>query len=244
MTRGLLSEGTLKRISVPIRKHTRRLDPNFLPLEQCDVYDRAFTQVMNVWREDPVIEDFLYNSPIAETAAILMGVDGVRLYHDQALFKEAGGGVTPWHCDQVYWPIATPQTITAWLPLQDTPLDMGPLSFAKGSAVITEGRAQPIDEKSDDVIGPLMAECDYLNESFSLGDVSWQSGWTYQNAGPNLTHRPREAFTVILMAADTRMKERASREEKADALHWCPGIKPGEVIASPLNPVLCSIHDN
>lgn len=28
-------------------------------------------------------------------------VDGVRIYHDQALFKGPGGGHTPWHCDQV-----------------------------------------------------------------------------------------------------------------------------------------------
>lgn len=28
-------------------------------------------------------------------------VDGVRIYHDQALFKSPGGGPTPWHCDQV-----------------------------------------------------------------------------------------------------------------------------------------------
>jgi hypothetical protein len=28
-----------------------------------------------------------------------MEVEGVRLYHDQALFKEAEGGITPWHAD-------------------------------------------------------------------------------------------------------------------------------------------------
>ena len=37
----------------------------------------------------------------------------VRLYHDQALFKEAGGGITPWHQDQHYWPLDTDRTITS-----------------------------------------------------------------------------------------------------------------------------------
>ena len=63
----------------------------------------------------------------------LLEVAGVRLYHDQALFKEAGGGHTPWHADQFYWPLATDRTVTAWVPLVDVPMEMGPLAFATGS---------------------------------------------------------------------------------------------------------------
>ena len=39
-----------------------------------------------------------------------MGVAGVRMYHDQALYKEPGGGITPWHVDQVYWPVSNNNT--------------------------------------------------------------------------------------------------------------------------------------
>ena len=236
LTAGLL-EG-LDPIIPIIRSHTRRLDPNTLPLDQRSTYDRAFTQVMNVWREDPQIEAFIRTGPLAEAAARLMGVSSVRLYHDQALFKEAGGGPTPWHCDQVYWPIDNPNTITAWFPLQDTPLDMGPLAFAKQSSAIESGRDVPIGDESDAIIGPLMSDCDYLNPPFRRGDVSWHSGWTYHNAGPNLTDRPREAFTVIFMEDETRLTVPMTPEEKDDARRWCPGISPGEVIASELNPVL------
>ena len=35
----------------------------------------------------------------------LLQTPGVRMYHDQALYKEAGGGYTPWHVDQFYWPL-------------------------------------------------------------------------------------------------------------------------------------------
>ena len=62
-----------------------------------------------------------------------MEVEGVRLYHDQALFKEAEGGITPWHADQYYWPLSTSKTITDLIPLQATPLEMGPLEFSAGS---------------------------------------------------------------------------------------------------------------
>jgi len=45
-------------------------------------------------------------------------VDGVRIYHDQALNKEPGGGYTPWHCDGYYWPLQSDKILTAWVPLQ------------------------------------------------------------------------------------------------------------------------------
>ena len=48
-------------------------------------------------------------------------VEGVRLYADQALYKKPHGGYTPWHCDAVYWPLATDKAITAWIPLQVCP---------------------------------------------------------------------------------------------------------------------------
>jgi phytanoyl-CoA dioxygenase PhyH len=44
----------------------------------------------------------------------------------------ASGPHTPWHADQYYWPLATPKTITAWIPLQETPLEMGPMEFSAG----------------------------------------------------------------------------------------------------------------
>ena len=47
-------------------------------------------------------------------------VEGVRLYHDQALNKEPGGGYTPWHCDAYYWPVQSDKIVTAWVPLQVT----------------------------------------------------------------------------------------------------------------------------
>ncbi|NNF22639.1 MAG: phytanoyl-CoA dioxygenase, partial [Saprospiraceae bacterium] len=103
------------------------------PLEKRDTYGKAFLQLMNLWRTDEEIKSFVFNRRLASLATQLMEVDGVRLYHDQALYKEAGGGITPWHADQYYWPLASDKTITAWIPLQATPLEMGPLEFSGGS---------------------------------------------------------------------------------------------------------------
>ena len=45
-------------------------------------------------------------------ATQLLGCDGVRLWHDQALYKEPSGGFTPWHADQQYWPMASNLAVT------------------------------------------------------------------------------------------------------------------------------------
>ena len=88
----------------------------------------------------------------------LMGVDGVRLYHDQALFKEPGGGRTPWHQDQFYWPFERGDTITMWMPLVDLPDEVGSMHFAAGSHRIGHVSGESISDESDREITALIAE--------------------------------------------------------------------------------------
>ncbi|MEM7395311.1 MAG: phytanoyl-CoA dioxygenase family protein, partial [Verrucomicrobiota bacterium] len=95
------------------------------PLESRDTYGKAFLQHMNLWEFDETVAAFTLGPRFGQVAAELMGTPGVRLYHDQALFKEPGGGFTPWHQDQYYWPIDTDRTITMWMPLVDISEEMG-----------------------------------------------------------------------------------------------------------------------
>ncbi|HLK98134.1 MAG TPA: phytanoyl-CoA dioxygenase family protein, partial [Hymenobacter sp.] len=116
-----------------ITKLVFRLNTLIKPMEERTTYERAFLQIMNLWQEDEQAKEFVFSTRLAKIAADLMGVQGVRLYHDQALYKEPSGGITPWHADQFYWPLASPHTVTVWIPLQETPMEMGPLAFAEGS---------------------------------------------------------------------------------------------------------------
>ena len=144
--------------------------PDSTPLEQRDTYGKAFLQLFNLWREDPEIKRLIFSARLAGVAAELMGVSGVRLYHDQALFKESGGGITPWHADKYYWPLSCDKTITAWIPLKTTPLEMGPLEFSAGSHQIKEGRALSISDESEDLIGDRLRVTDFPHtiEPFDL----------------------------------------------------------------------------
>ncbi len=96
-----------------------------------------------------MINEFVRGKRLARLATELLQVSGVRLYHDQALYKEAGGGYTPWHVDQYYWPLNTEKSVTAWIPLHAVPLENGPLSFSVGSQRIKIGRDLEISDESE-----------------------------------------------------------------------------------------------
>lgn len=238
---GVLSPTVLEYYGERITELTLALDPNRgVALDQRDTYGKAFIQVVNLWLRSHRVREFVFGHRLASIAAQLLGVRGVRLWHDQALYKEAGGGITPWHTDQFYWPMASDRSVTAWIPLQDTPLAMGPVGFAAGSHRFTEGRGLPISDESERALGDTLAGggFDVVRQPFQLGDVSFHLGWTYHRAEPNTSGTPRKVMTVIYMDADMRLAPPTNPSQELDRLAFCPDIRPGEVIDAPLTPVL------
>jgi len=211
-----------------------------LPIEERSTYDRAFLQAMNLWTINDHIRQFVFGKRLARIATGLMGCEGVRIYHDQALYKEPGGGFTPWHADQYYWPVSNDNTITAWNPLQDTPLEMGPLAFCPKSHRFRSGRELEISDESELSLKEKLARFGLAEEAFDLGDVSFHSGWTFHRAGANKTSRMREVITVIYIDMDIKLVKPKNKDQVNDTQWWCPGVEIGEVIASPLNPILYS----
>ena len=205
-------------------------------------YGKAFLQLFNLWLENPLIKELVFSKRIAQIATALMETDGVRLYHDQALFKESGGGITPWHADQYYWPLETDKTITAWIPLQETLLPMGPLEFSAGSHVIVEGRELEIGDKSEELIDKKLRVTDFKHvvEAFDLGEISFHSGWVFHKAGANTTDEMRKVMTIIYMDKDMVLKNPENKNQEHDWNTWCPNAKIGAVIDTPLNPILYS----
>jgi len=212
------------------------------PLEQRTTYGKAFLQIMNLWKKSEIVKEFVFGQRLARIATALLRTEGVRLYHDQALYKEAGGGYTPWHVDQFYWPVATEKTVTAWIPLHAIPLENGPLMFSVGSQRIKIGRDLEISDDSEKKIDEQLKLSNLpIDETpFDLGEISFHLGYTFHRAGPNKLPRPREVMTIIYMDRDMRLIEPKNKHQQSDWDGWCPGAKVGEIIDSPLNPVLYS----
>jgi ectoine hydroxylase-related dioxygenase (phytanoyl-CoA dioxygenase family) len=238
----VLNHETMEFFNVAITKQVTKMNHMQIALEDRTTYGKAFLQLFNLWLENEVVKELIFSKRIAKIASDLMEVNGVRLYHDQALFKEGGGGITPWHADQYYWPLDSDKTITAWIPLQETPLEMGPLEFSAGSHIIVEGRELEIGDESEELIQKKLRVTDFKHviEPFDVGEISFHSGWVFHRAGANVTDEMRKVMTIIYMEKDMILKNPENKNQIHDWNTWCPGAKVGEIINSPINPILFS----
>lgn len=236
----VLPPDVLEHYSQIIAKKVKELNTQHLPMNQRDTYGKAFLQIMNIWTKSEEVKRFVFSKRLARIATELMGVSGVRMYHDQALFKEPGGGFTPWHADQYYWPLANDNTVTAWIPMQPVPLEMGPLEFSAGSQRIPLGRNLKIGDDSEAYIAKTLRINDFphIVEPYELGEVSFHSGWIFHRAGANQTDQMRQVMTVIYMDMDMRLKAPENPNQQNDWDTWCPGAAIGEVVDTPINPII------
>ena len=219
----------------------RRLATEKRDLDDRDTYGKAFLQVMNLWMKDEAVKRFVFEKEFAQIAADLLGVERVRLYHDQALFKEPGGGHTPWHQDMYYWPLDTDKMITMWMPLVDIDDRMGMITFASGSHIAGPVDNVEISDESEQIYSRYIADRGYTiskADSMRAGDATFHLGWTIHSAGPNRSDKMREAMTIIYFADGARITEPRSSHQQADLEAWFPGQKPGEIAGSVLNPIV------
>jgi len=207
------------------------------PIEERDTYGKAFLQMMNLWEENEMVKQFTLAKRFAGIAAQLLGVESVRLYHDQALFKEPGGGKTPWHQDQYYWPLDTDKTVTMWMPLVDIEEGMGMLTFASK----TQHEKLPLMEISDaseEIISNYVKEKEFeivAQKSMKAGDATFHRGWTLHAAPGNESHTMREVMTIIYFADGAKIIEPQNKHQEADRQRWLLGLNPGEFANSRLN---------
>ncbi len=237
----VLRPETIQYFGEVITGQVKRLNTLDLPMEERTTYQKAFLQITNIWTKDETVKTFAFSRKLARIAAELLEVSGVRMFHDQALYKVSGGGITPWHADQYYWPVSSDRTITAWIPLQETRLDMGPLAFARKTHRMAFGRDLDISDESEKLIQKSLgdAQADIDETPFDLGEISFHLGWTFHRAGANASD-PRRVMTMIYVDENIRLAEPRNKHQEYDRQTWCQGVEIGEILNGPLNPVLWS----
>jgi ectoine hydroxylase-related dioxygenase (phytanoyl-CoA dioxygenase family) len=225
-----------------ITAHTTEFAKRYKALEERDTYGRAFIQFENLWQRHPEVAAFTLARRFARIAAELMGVEGVRIYHDQSLYKEPGGGHTPWHQDQSYWPLDGAKAGTLWMPLVDVSAEMGTMRFASGSHTLGYLGNIVISDESESYLERLVRENGYpvaLAGAMAAGDCTFHNGWTIHGAPGNASaDRTREVMTIIYVEDGAVITEPDSAVRGADLRSWFPGLKPGNRAASPLNPLV------
>jgi ectoine hydroxylase-related dioxygenase (phytanoyl-CoA dioxygenase family) len=239
--RGVASDAEIAAYEPVISDLMKELSKHDKPLEERDNYGKAFIQKGNLWEKDETVKRFVHARRFAKIAAELMGVKGVRIYHDQGLYKEPGGRYTPWHQDQVYWPLETDKTITMWMPLVPVPAEVGSMTFVSGSQ--EQGRLSKLvisDESHEHFQKYLERKGlkQVTHGAMVAGDATFHSGWTLHSSPDNPTDKMRKVMTIIYYADGMRTAEPDSQAQRNDLEYCFPGLGPGDLAASSKNPLV------
>ena len=238
--RGVLTPSEVEAYRQEIRRATTALNKETRKLEDRDAYGKAFLQTLNLRLHSEGVKKLVTCRRLGKIAADLMGVDGVRIFHEQSLFKEPGKGTnpTPWHQDQYYWPLAESTTIGFWMALVDVEEGMGGMKWAAGTHkkgflgqhAISDA-SQLHYEKYIREHGIKVAE----GVPMKAGDVSFHFGWTLHAAGPNCSEKVREAMIGTYFADGMRVMKPTNPSQEGDRVKFLGGKLPGEVADGPLN---------
>jgi hypothetical protein len=191
---------------------------------------RHFLQTLNLRHRHPGILKYVLAERFGRIVAELIGCEAVRIFHEQALFKEGGGGPTPWHQDQYYWPIDT-MAVGMWMPLVDVSKDMGPIRFASGSFHDGYLGPHPISDESQQHFEEYVSARGFPRhvEAMKAGDATFHNAFIVHGASANLTAKLRAAMVVTFYPDGTRCGELLNPSRAGDAKTFLGGKAPGEL---------------
>ena len=241
LLREVATKSEIEHFQPIISETVKKYSTESRPIAERDTYGKAFLQITNLWEVSEKIREFVFAKKFAQIAADLLGVKKVRLYHDQALFKEANGGFTPWHQDQFYWNLDTPKTITMWLPLVDVSLEMGLMKFADKSHKQGLFDEITISDKSDEIYSQIIEKYKFavsMPIEMKAGDATFHYGHTIHCAEPNRSKNIREIMTIIYFADGAKISKPINNFQKSDHKRWLDSIPAGELANGKLNPIL------
>lgn len=158
-------------------------------------YEQSFLQCGYLAWDFPAVKELVFGKRFAGIAKDLMKVKGVRLWHDQALYKEPGGRITDMHQDTSYWPLKTENTTTIWVALVDVSVEKGCMGFIPGTH--KSGITEYVDIFEKPHLPDALNEEDLVNVPLTAGDATFHSGLTFHAANANKTKDIRKAMTII-----------------------------------------------
>jgi ectoine hydroxylase-related dioxygenase (phytanoyl-CoA dioxygenase family) len=170
-----------------------------------------------------------------------MQVESVRLYHDQALFKEPGGAPTHWHQDQTYMPFDVPGLIGIWIPLVPVPQEVGSMTFVSGSHRLGWLGDLPWSREAEAAVQDVVRRHGLGYTSYGAmepGDVTLHSAWTLHSAKGNPTTEVREVMNIFYLDGSARIVEPWSKKHAIGLEHAVGGRRVGDLPDSGQNPIV------
>jgi ectoine hydroxylase-related dioxygenase (phytanoyl-CoA dioxygenase family) len=234
---GLLGEDELNKFGAAVDRAVRNRTRNDgRAVTEKSAYEQSFIQCINLWEDHPDVLPLTFHSRISEAAALLIGVAVLRLWHDQALYKEPGGRYTEPHQDQPYWPMDETDTLTAWIPFDGSSDETGCMGYVPGShraglkkfinIFTADEKVKILEDPKINGVAPVYVEV-------PRGSIAFHHGLTVHLAKVNKSDRIRRVHTMIYFR-DGATRTKPFVHPSVDR----PAIKIGEAITSDLTPVV------
>lgn len=169
--------------------------------EDADYFGKVFDQLINLWQTNEGVKEIMFDKRIGKMAAELAGVDGIRIWHDQALFKRPWANPTAWHLDTPFWSFSDRKALSIWVALDDATLENGCLYFMPASFKTTTYDNSGIGKNMDGIfqVYPEFAGVASAAAPMKAGSCSFHNGLTIHGAGANMTRGFRRAMTCAYM---------------------------------------------
>lgn len=201
-----------------------------------NLYYNVLNQRVNTWRDHGGMARFVLSRRFAEAARQLAGFDGIRLFHDHALFKmPQDSKETPWHQDWPYWPMNETGAMSIWVALDDVDENNGCMMFVPKTQKIKNLKHVDLVDAHDIFSDAGAAGVDRNTAAIvrmKAGSCTFHDGLTFHYAHANRTDRPRRALAIIYMPDGTTF---------SGASHICTdgqGFEKGDPIRGGLFPKL------
>jgi ectoine hydroxylase-related dioxygenase (phytanoyl-CoA dioxygenase family) len=196
-----VSEAVLDRNGIKIPGRSGKTGENDGINEDADYFGNVFDQLVNLWMTNDKIKKLMLDERIGKMAAELAQVEGIRVWHDQALIKKPWSNPTAWHLDTPYWSFDHREALSIWIALDDATLENGCLFFIPGSHKETTFNDPGITKNMNAVFQqyPQFAKTKSVAAPMKAGSCSFHNGLCIHGAHANMTPGYRRAMTCAFM---------------------------------------------
>ncbi|MDA1192962.1 MAG: phytanoyl-CoA dioxygenase family protein [Candidatus Poribacteria bacterium] len=204
-------------------------------------YTRVFIQSLQLWKDSDAVKKLVLDPRIGKMCCELEGVDGFRVWHDQALIKEPWANPTSFHLDNPYWSFTSRHSISIWVALDDATEQNGCLYFLPKSHQTARHENVGIGPNMNGLFAvyPEWATIKPFVGSMKAGSCSFHNGLMAHGAGANMTPGYRRAMTCAYMPDGSTFNGTRNilTEEQVSKL------KIGDLLDDPdQNPLVYSVH--
>lgn len=178
---------------------------------------RFFTDNSN-FSVNPEFQEVLYDSPIVDLMAELMGVDRVWLYYDQVFFKEGEAVRTGWHQDMSYYLMQPGMQVNgAWISLDPLEPEFA-LEVVRGShkgPLYNAVNPKKPSEVFFDVGGPPVPDVEASRDQYDIvsfkhipGDMLVFHPQMLHGGAPMVPGQHRRTMTINIFGPEMRYAPR------------------------------------